>query len=322
MHLFLGHEVFFGGVNNYLNEYRYNNAEQDNLWEALTQEAHKNEALEEHVTVKQIMDTWTLQTGYPIVNVTRNYENNSAVVTQYRFLKNPYKPKKLMDSESPCWWVPLSYTTEQELDFNTTEPKTWLECDTDSQPIHKELIDLPESDEWIIFNINMAGLYKIRYDEHNWNLLIKQLSGPEYQKISTLNRAALINDALDLAWSGEQDYSIALKLIKYLKQEKEYLPWRAALTTLNDIARMLRRTSEFGSFKEYVQKILHPIYERLGGLNANRKPTDRLDVVKHKVLVSSWACRFDVDDCKAKAVQLFSNWMMVENPDKQNPYVK
>lgn len=201
MHLFLGHEVFFGGINNYLNKYRYNNAEQDNLWDALTQEAHLNEALEEHITVKQIMDTWTLQTGYPIVNVTRNYQNNSAVVTQYRFLKNPYKPKKLMDSERPCWWVPLSFTTEQELDFNTTEPKTWLECDTDNQPIYKELIDLPEEDEWIIFNIQMAGLYKIRYDEHNWNLLIKQLSGPEYEKISTLNRAALINDALDLAWS-------------------------------------------------------------------------------------------------------------------------
>lgn len=121
--------------------------------------------------------------------------------------------------------------------------------------------------------------------------------------------------------SGDQDYSIALKLIKYLKQEKEYLPWRAAFSTLNDIARMLRRTSQYGAFKEYVQKIVRPIYARLGGLNANRKQTDRLDLVKHKVLVSSWACRFDVDDCKEKAISLFSSWMMVEDPEKQNPYV-
>lgn len=141
-----------------------------------------------------------LQTGYPIVNVTRNYKNNSAEVTQHRFLKNPMQPKKLMDNDNPCWWVPLSYTTEQELDFNTTEPKTWLECNSTNQPISKEIFDLPEDDEWVIFNVQIAGLYKIRYDEHNWNLLIKQLSGPEYEKISTLNRAALINDALDLAW--------------------------------------------------------------------------------------------------------------------------
>lgn len=121
--------------------------------------------------------------------------------------------------------------------------------------------------------------------------------------------------------NGDQDYSIALKLIKYLKQEKEYLPWRAALSTLNEIARMLRRTSQYGVFKEYVQKIVRPIYVRLGGLNANRQPNDRLDVVKHKVLVSSWACRFDVDDCKEKAISLFSSWMMVQDPDKKNPYV-
>lgn len=56
MHLFLGHEVFFGGVSNYLNKYRYNNAEQDNLWEALTEEAHKNEVLEDHMTVKVIYE--------------------------------------------------------------------------------------------------------------------------------------------------------------------------------------------------------------------------------------------------------------------------
>lgn len=200
MHLFLGHDVFFGGIANYLNTYRYNNAEQNNLWNALTEEAHRNEVLEEDVTVKQIMDTWTLQTGYPIVNITRNYGNNSAIVTQYRFLIEPSESRKLSDSDVPCWYVPLSYTTEEELDFNTTEPKTWLQCDAENKPIEKEIFDLPESDEWILFNIQLAGLYKVRYDENNWNLLIKQLTGPEYLKISTLNRAALINDALDLAW--------------------------------------------------------------------------------------------------------------------------
>lgn len=203
MHLFLGNDVFFGGVSNYLNKYRYNNAEQDNLWEALTEEAHKNDVLDEHITVKRIMDTWTLQTGYPIVNVTRNYQNKSAVVTQYRYLKNPHQGNKLVDNENPCWWVPLSYTTEQQLDFNTTEPKTWLECNSNNQPVYKRIIDLPEHDEWVIFNIQIGSLCKIRYDEHNWNLLIKQLHGPEYEKISTLNRAALISDAFDLAWFVE-----------------------------------------------------------------------------------------------------------------------
>lgn len=120
-------------------------------------------------------------------------------MTQHRFFKNPAQTEE-SSAENPCWWVPLSYTTEQELDFNTTEPKTWLECDENNQPIQKQIVDLPEGDEWIIFNIQIAGFYKVNYDEHNWNLLIEQMHGPEYEKISTMNRAALISDAFDLAW--------------------------------------------------------------------------------------------------------------------------
>lgn len=207
MHLYLGHEVFFGGIHNYLNKYRYANAEQDNLWQSLTEEAHKHEALDERFSIKEIMDTWTLQTGYPIIHVKRDYTNNSATITQQRYLRDPSAPRKFNNTLGPCWWVPLSYTIEEELDFNTTEPKTWLECTKQLEPITKEIYDLPEKDEWVLFNIQLAGLYKIRYDEHNWNLLIKQLTGPDFERISTLNRAALINDALDLAWyEGETNY--------------------------------------------------------------------------------------------------------------------
>lgn len=255
MHLFLGDEVFFGGVSNYLQKYKYNNAEQDNLWESLTEVAHQHESLDKSLSIKRIMDTWTKQTGYPIITVTRNYNNNSAEVVQRRFLTDS-TPTKLSDNDSPCWWVPLSFTTEQQLDFNTTEPKEWLECDENNVAVKKELIDLPEPDEWILFNVQISGLYKVQYDDRNWDLLIEQLTGPEHEKIATLNRAELINDALDLAWSGNQDYAIALRLIKYLKQEKEYLPWRAALSTLSDVSRMLRRTSQYGLFK--VSTIVNP----------------------------------------------------------------
>ena len=33
-------------------------------------------------TIKNIMDTWTLQMGYPVISVKRNYGSNTALVSQ------------------------------------------------------------------------------------------------------------------------------------------------------------------------------------------------------------------------------------------------
>lgn len=85
MDAFLTTEVFKKGITNFLNERKYGSANQDDLWETLTKEAHENGVLREVVTVKQIMDTWTLQTGYPVVNVSRDYELNNIKMTQQRF---------------------------------------------------------------------------------------------------------------------------------------------------------------------------------------------------------------------------------------------
>ena len=35
--------------------------------------------------VKTVMDTWTLQSGFPVVTVTRNYEENTANIEQNKF---------------------------------------------------------------------------------------------------------------------------------------------------------------------------------------------------------------------------------------------
>ena len=75
---------------------KYDAAEQDDLWQYLTEQAHRDGTLPNDLTVKIIMDTWTLQMGFPVVNVHRNYNDNSATVSQERFLisKSENNPDK------------------------------------------------------------------------------------------------------------------------------------------------------------------------------------------------------------------------------------
>lgn len=197
MHLFLGEEVFREGVSNYLKKFKYCNANQNDLWDALTESAHKHEVLSEDITVKKIMDTWTLQTGYPVIKVERDYEANTAVITQKRFLSANIKSRT--DQEA-CWWIPLSFTTSDDVDFNSTVPTEWLKCDDDGNSIPLTIKDIPSEEDWIVFNIGLSGLYKVQYDQRNWDLLIKLLTGPDFKDIGVMNRAHIVADSLHLAW--------------------------------------------------------------------------------------------------------------------------
>lgn len=82
MNRFLGEQTFRNGVSSYLKKHAFDNAQQDDLWASLTKEAHQNGALPKNMTVKAIMDTWTLQTGYPVITVTRDYASGEATVRQ------------------------------------------------------------------------------------------------------------------------------------------------------------------------------------------------------------------------------------------------
>ena len=59
-----------------MNKYKYSNAIQDNLWEELTKQAHKDKTLDEELNIKNIMDTWTLQKGYPVVHLNIDYDKH------------------------------------------------------------------------------------------------------------------------------------------------------------------------------------------------------------------------------------------------------
>ena len=94
------------------------------------------------------------------------------------------------------------------------------------------------------------GYYRVNYDEQNWKLIIKQLN-TDHTKIHVINRAQIIDDALNLATVGLLKYDIALEVTSYLNNENEYVPWSAALTGLKYIGDMLEDNPSYGNFKVF-----------------------------------------------------------------------
>lgn len=85
-------------------------------------------------------------------------------------------------------------------------------------------------------------------------MIIKQLNKQNFKEISTINRAQLIDDALNLARAGKLDYSIALDVTSYLAHETEYLPWKAAFNALQYLDDMLIKTQGYDKFRVNINR--------------------------------------------------------------------
>lgn len=86
----------------------------------------------------------------------------------------------------------------------------------------------------------------MNYDQKNWELLIKIMKDPyRFRDIHLINRAQLIDDAMNLALTGRLDYKIALDVTSYLAHERSYVPWKSGLTALAYIDTMLSKGAHY-----------------------------------------------------------------------------
>ena len=256
MENFLTTDVFKRGLSNYLKQFSFQSATQDDLWEALTLEARKSNIFDDTMSVKKIMDGWTLQTGFPFLTVTRNYKNGKINFEQRRFIlmeTNLTESEEELNSESdPLWWVPITYTTRSESNFSNTKPTHWMRAE--KNVVINQQID---NSDWLIVNLQVTGYYRVNYDIENWKLIIKHLNDPQrYHEISQANRAQLIDDAMNLARAEILEYTTALEVTKYLNHERDFVPWKTAINNLLYIDSMLILSPDYDKMKVSSEDIL------------------------------------------------------------------
>ncbi|XP_068228727.1 aminopeptidase N-like [Palaemon carinicauda] len=305
MNHILTEQTFVEGINSYLMEYQYNNAYQDYLFEHLTIAGHEDGNLPQDMTMKQVMDSWTLQAGYPVVTVNRSEDGTSAIVSQKRFLFSNES------TEEETWWVPLTYTSQDNPDFHHTQTMIWMSDEEREITIGS----LPQKDQWVVFNIQETGFYRVNYDDNNWDLLLQQLQ-TDPEAIHHLNRAQILDDYAHLSRAGYLSYSSAMDFFAYLRKEREYLPWASALNHLDYMELMLSETVASEPFKKFLLDLIVPLYEEFGF-----EVKDNMDQQEQfkQMLAIAWACDLGHEDCIENAGRLFNDWM--ESPDEVNSFI-
>ncbi|XP_029604135.1 thyrotropin-releasing hormone-degrading ectoenzyme isoform X2 [Salmo trutta] len=301
----------------YLMTHMYSNAGRDDLWNKLT-EAMQKEGKD--INIKEVMDCWTLQMGYPVVTISKNYSlDHSVTITQEHFVYD--RDAKIRDPDlfnrSLQWQIPLTLAVGNST-YKSSEVILWISNKTETHKVGRM-----DEDMWLLGNINQTGYFRVNYDLHNWRLLIGQLmTNPEI--ISVGNRAGLIDDVFNLARAGYLPQNVPLQIICYLPQEREFLPWHAASRSLYQLDKLLDRTEDYSLFSDYVLKQVASKYHKIGWPLALTEgsiiqASYQTEELQREVIML--ACSFGNKHCHRQAVSLISDWIS-SNKNRIPPNVR
>ncbi|XP_017767299.1 PREDICTED: aminopeptidase N-like [Eufriesea mexicana] len=290
----LSQETFQKGLQNYLTIHKASNTNSTDLLNALGDAANSTFG-DDKVSFTTLMNEWVNKPGYPVVTVKKD-KDGKCVVTQERFLLNNNK-------DNTKWWVPITYFTQSSVNDKTT-PVAWL------KPTVNDTTLTVDKDGWVIFNTLQAGYYRVNYDEENWKLLTNYLNTDNYSHIYPVNRAQLIDDALNMARTNRLNYTVALSLTLYLQREVDYIPWQTTFRNLNFLQNLIRTSEQYSVFKSYISYIMQGLTKNVQYV-PQQNDTDVTKLLK--VNAFRWACRAEVKDCVNYAIEEFNNWRLDAN---------
>uniref|UniRef100_A0A8C6B248 Aminopeptidase n=1 Tax=Monodon monoceros TaxID=40151 RepID=A0A8C6B248_MONMO len=311
---FLSEEKFKKGIIHYLKKFSYRNAKNDDLWSSLSDDCLESDStsggfcysdsktasntltfLREKVDVKQVMATWTLQKGIPLVVVNR--EGRSLRLQQERFLNGVFKedPEWGALQERYLWHIPVTYSTSSSNAIH----RHILKSKTDT-------LDLPEKTSWVKFNVNSNGYYIVHYEGHGWDQLITLLN-QNHTFLRPKDRISLIHDAFQLVSAGRLTLDKALDLTRYLQHETsipvllkglEYLELFYHITERRNVSDVTE------NLKHYLLQYFKPVFDMQSWCDEGSVWDRRLRSALLKL-----ACYLNHAPCIQKATELFSQWM-------------
>uniref|UniRef100_A0A672SF43 Aminopeptidase n=1 Tax=Sinocyclocheilus grahami TaxID=75366 RepID=A0A672SF43_SINGR len=306
---FLTPEAFKYGIIHYLKTHSYQNTVNAHLWESLTNICTSDELdsgrlkldgfcsksraespaskwfMEDSVDVQAIMDTWTLQEGFPLITV--EVKGQEVTLKQERFLREA-------NSSNFLWQVPLTYITSH----SSAVQRFLLKSE-------KDVLYLPEKVDWIKFNVDLRGYYIVHYKSGGWDALINQLQ-QNHSVFSSNDRASLIHDIFQLVSIEKIPLDKALNLSLYLSKESEIMPVTQGFNELVPLYKLMeKRNMEAleNQLKGHLVKLFKTLIDRQswsdGGSVSER-------MLRNYLLL--FACVRRYPSCISTATRLFQQW--------------
>lgn len=129
---------------------KYKTITTNNFWSIMQEAMDESKMPFNNFDIKLHLDGYISQVGYPIINVTRNYESGIIKLTQTSDrIDCKYFDCNVVHKK---WWVPINFATMSNPNFSSSAATYWME------PKQKELtIDGVDPHDWYIINKQCVG---------------------------------------------------------------------------------------------------------------------------------------------------------------------
>lgn len=242
---YLGGENFRNGMKIYLNRHKYGNAKTEDLWDALEEASKK--------PVRNMMNTWTKQKGFPVISVNQSQDGNNRILNlkQEKFCSDG----KLPDIEKHIYWMaPVTFVT-------SSSPTTVVHEILFSTSNSSVTIPNVGADDWIKLNQDAIGVYRVHYSREMLHQLFPAI---ESKVLLSLDRLELQNDLFALVQAGKSRSIEVLKMLTAFKHEDDYAVWSSIDSCLDKFNVLLSHTDFQQALHAFGCNLMTPIHAKLG----------------------------------------------------------
>lgn len=250
---YLGEDRFRAGINRYMRENQFGNAETTDLWDAI--EAETGEP------VRRIMDSWIFQGGFPAVSVAAHPDRPEVVTLAQERLgygrgDGPGTAGAEADDapggEPARWSVPVLYRWAAEGDEEPRRGRTLVEASSAQ-------IELAAPPSWLVVNAGGAGFFRVAYGERQ----LDQLADIAADELTAIERYALVDDAWAAVMAGRTSSMAFLNLIEAMSGESDRSVWQRLIAGLGQLDRLVDGESQ-ETLQEIAHDVLAPALANLG----------------------------------------------------------
>jgi puromycin-sensitive aminopeptidase len=235
---YLGAEIFQDGIRDYLTTHSYSNTETADLWDALERSSGQ--------PVREIMDTWIYQGGYPLVRLADD-ESLSQEPFSYQG-----EPGGAIGSR---WQIPA---VVRSLSGTGTggDPLPPMAILVGQEGVPSSSLRATDP----LVNAGGSGFYRVAYP----TAVVERLSAilPELEPLERYN---LVSDSWAAALAGQAPVTNVLRLARALSRSGERDPsvWSVVIGALGLLDRVVP-DADRGVLQEAVRSLLGPIADHVG----------------------------------------------------------